>query len=609
MKEDVVLQRVLFEGNPFYDETLKMYYRSKRMARKTTEGSYFFPEHTIFDFSTYFNSFALGKWKKYCVVDQVILEIRARGTFGLDLVGYTIVGDQIKKEWFEVQRYDLKEVQNLRIPYPGHAISTVVAFRIETISDVEIFEANYVSHVKPVNVLQPRIALITTTYRKETYIKKNAELLNKELFQEPLYKSCFVWKIIDNGCTLNPSEINNEHIEVIANNNVGGSGGFACGMLMAGEDKLKPTHVLLMDDDVEIIPESFRRLYTLLSFMRPEYKGYFISGAMLEIGQRNIQHEDVGFFDVSGAHGPVKRRFDLNRLKSVVKNEELLQTDKVHQYSGWWFCCIPASVADKDNLPLPLFVRGDDVEYSIRNHAKFITMNGICIWHEGFGGKFSGAMELYQVHRNDLILQAMHDETSDVQVIRRITWLFWEEIYKFNYKGAELILDAVDDYLKGPDFIEALDGAQCMLEKRAKDNHLERIPEETWGNIDFASLYDYKNLKRIKKMLYDYSLNGQRLPGLFCRRQTVYIPYGWGYYPEKQFMAKRIIAIDSVNHLYTIYERSPRRMRQLKKRFGEVMSRYERENERVSLAYKHCEKKWESQAFWNRYLSRRESEF
>ena len=36
--------------------------------------------------------------------------------------------------------------------------------------------------------------------------------------------------------------------------------------------------------------------------------------------------------------------------------------------------------------------RGDDVEFSIANNAKFITMNGICIWHMGFAAKFNMAM-------------------------------------------------------------------------------------------------------------------------------------------------------------------------------------------------------------------------
>ena len=37
---------------------------------------------------------------------------------------------------------------------------------------------------------------------------------------------------------------------------------------------------------------------------------------------------------------------------------------------------------------------------------KFITMNGICVWHMGFTLKFNYFMEYYQVFRNFLIEEA-----------------------------------------------------------------------------------------------------------------------------------------------------------------------------------------------------------
>lgn len=602
MKESIVLQRILLDGNPIYDESLKMYYRTKGMLPKAADGGYFLKENKVFNFSTYFNSFSLEKWKTYTYIENVALEIRAKGRFGISLLGYSIDScGKVKKEWLRTQYYDLKEEQTLYLPYPENISSKVVSFRVEAYQDTEIYEANYRAPVDMEQKGQPRIVLVTTTFRKENYILKNIRTLNRELFQNPEYRQYFSWKIIDNGQTLNAREINNEYIEVIPNKNVGGSGGFARGMIAACEQEEKATHVLLMDDDVEIIPESFKRLCTLLMFMRPEYRGHFISGAMLEISRHNIQHEDVGYFNPLGGHGPVKPRYDLNCLKNIVKNEEFLPEDP-HQYSGWWFCCIPMTVVRKDNLPFPLFVRGDDVEYSIRNHARFITMNGICIWHEGFGSKFSGALELYQVHRNDLILQAMHSEVGDVKVMQRITWLFWEELYKFNYKGADLLLDAVEDYLKGPEFISNLNGELCMKEKKAKDNRLMEIPEEIRNKISYEDLYEYKDLGKMKKKIYDYTLNGQRFEKFFSRRRTGVIPYGWGYYPEKQFLTDTNYAIDPVNGLCVVYEKSVPQLKRLKARFQKVMAEYDRKNEAVSQAYKKYEKEGKSIGFWKDYL-------
>ena len=109
---------------------------------------------------------------------------------------------------------------------------------------------------------------------------------------------------------------------------------------------------------------------------------------------------------------PKNRKLDINYK---------IYEDKENMYAGWWYCCIPVSKMDINKLPLPLFIRGDDVEYSIANHAKFITLNGICIWHMGFTTKYNPAMELYQVHRNSLIIQATSDVTPEVDFIERIT--------------------------------------------------------------------------------------------------------------------------------------------------------------------------------------------
>lgn len=73
-----------------------------------------------------------------------------------------------------------------------------------------------------------------------------------------------------------------------------------------------------------------------------------------------------------------------------------------------------------ESIGIAAFYSGDDVEFSIANHAKFITMNGICIWHMGFVTKFNMPMEFYQVHRNSLIIQAASGVTPEVDYMERI---------------------------------------------------------------------------------------------------------------------------------------------------------------------------------------------
>ena len=601
-KEKVTLQEIIIKDGVQDECTDQMYYRGEGKIPQMRDGGYFLKKNCFYDFFTYFNALSLKKWRTYTVAEDICLELDLSGVCQIDLMGH-YVNDRniIQKEWLGEYYFDLQKRQTITLAIPKDAQSSVIGFQITAKKETCLYGGKYVAGIEMGCRNHVNIAMVTTTFCKEAYVQKNIRLLEKGLFQGEDFAEHFSWKIIDNGRTLPQGPLADGKIEIIPNKNVGGSGGFARGMLetIAGQKDI--THILLMDDDVEFLADSFKRLYRMLVLIRAEYRDHFICGAMLEMRQKNIQHEDVGLFRQNGEHGPAKPRYDLNLWDSVVRNEEPIPADS-HQYGGWWYCCIPSKVVQRDNLPLPFFVRGDDVEYAIRNHAQFITLNGICIWHEGFGAKFSCALELYQVHRNDLILKALRENLQDVDVIQRITYLFWEELYKFNYRGAALLLDAVEDYLKGPEFLKTLNGEQCMKEKRAQDNKLHPVTEELRSKVDYDHLYQYKPLGKFRKFVYDYSCNGQRMPRFVAKNKPGIIPYGWGYYQEKQYLTKRNYAIDAVNDLYVLYERSDRQFRELKTRFKTVMERYRKENETVVQAYKDAERELQGETFWKTYL-------
>lgn len=60
-----------------------------------------------------------------------------------------------------------------------------------------------------------------------------------------------------------------------------------------------------------------------------------------------------------------KRGLDMRLAASCLENEQ----EKI-QYTAWWYTCIAMTVVRSDNLPMPLFFRGDDVEYGLLNAKK-----------------------------------------------------------------------------------------------------------------------------------------------------------------------------------------------------------------------------------------------
>lgn len=597
------LQKILTNGFIEIDGTKHMYYRSSVTIYSGLNGEGILYKDNWFEFFTYFNSLSVEKWRKYTYAGNFYLVLEAKGKFTIELFGhYGEKESHIRKEWLGSYDYDLSEKTQIILPYPIGMQSKVVAFQIHTNKKSYIYDAYYAADINNDKFSTPYIALVTTTFKRETDVNRNIELLKEQIFSDIEYAHAFCYNIVDNGRTLTEQTSYEQSIRIFHNKNVGGAGGFARGMIESLRQPIKPTHILLMDDDVNVSPESFKRIYKLLSILRPEYDDYFISGAMLNMDAANIQHENTGVLVEEGYCKPLNSGLDMNLWDSVFYNE-VINDEVKYRYAAWWFCCIPTSVASLSNLPLPLFVRGDDMEYSLRNKAKFITMNGISIWHQGFAGKFNPVMDYYQSKRNELIVFTSNPELAKIDSFSCIEELFWQELYKFDYIGAELLIDAVKDFLKGPEWFSSVDLFDQIQEKRKNDIKHKPITNEIRSLINYENLYVHEKTKTIEKLLYDYSYNGQsRIPRIFLKKKIGIIPYGWGYYPEKQILTEVNYAIDPVHDTYVEYKKDYKKFRYLKGRFEDVRKKYINQKEDITKKYQESVARFSSVDFWDRYL-------
>ena len=98
-------------------------------------------------------------------------------------------------------------------------------------------------------------------------------------------------------------------------------------------------------------------------------------------------------------------------------------------------------------------------------------------------------MEFYQVHRNSLIIQATSGVTPEVDYLKRIKDIFDREIRRYIYVGCDLLLDAVDDFLKGPEFLMKPEGETIMKQQTSRVKPLVDIRQ------NFADFYvDYDKI-------------------------------------------------------------------------------------------------------------------
>ena len=596
------LQNLLFPTGSKFETQWNLFYRGERMRYDAEQGILCLPKYRVADFMSYLNAFSLHKWKKYTNLQAVRLHLRLQGECLVRLVGYTLDVHSPAKTVLAEQNYVLNESGEIVMDYPA-SDSALLAFEVETDSDCKLFGGWYEGCFAETDHREVNLSIATTTFKKEEFIQSNLRLLQNELLNSDDEIRDHLWiHVIDNGRTLVPEQWNSDKITIHPNKNVGGAGGFTRGMIESMEQPEDITHVLLMDDDVIILPESIRRMYYLLSMLKPEFDEYFVSGAMLCYEEMNIQHEDVGFVHADGSYGPQKNELDHTLLRDILEcDQEYL--DRQHMYAGWWFCCIPMKMIKQNGLPLPLFIRGDDVEFSLRNHAKFITMNGICIWHMGFTYKFNASMELYQVHRNSLILQAVSGVCQKVDFMNRMTKLFRARMLSLDYNGAELILDAIEDFLKGPEFIMQDLGEQIMKEKSKKNEKMVDLREFSDLDIDLDEVYQDPPRTFLRKWLYRITYNGHR----FCSESRLkegpgIVAFDWFYSPEHNFWYKKLLAVNPHLQMGSMRVFSKEKYRELNKRSKRLLAEYKNTRAAVEEKYRENKKQMTSVEFWKKYL-------
>lgn len=558
---------------------------------------YILPRFAYVDFLSYWGAFSLQKWRAFTNTSKYSLTLRIRGHFRLGF----LLGTRTRfSEYTELsaKEYVCRDITDLSIPLPEAEENVIlVSFFLEALdfggADTEIYSACYegeADRIRPVS-----LAIVTTTFHKEAFVLDNIDVI------KTLGDINLRFHIVDNGGTLGAEELSGGRVTVYPNKNTGGAGGFARGMIEVLRTE-EATHLLLTDDDVILLPESLRRTYTLLSLLKDEYQGHFISGAMLPLENMNLQHEDVGRVCGGGHIEPLKPRLDLSRWEDVVLNEAMPTERRGSRiYGAWWFCCMPMNVVSPQNLPLPLFIRFDDAEFSLRNNARFITMNGICVLHPAFERRYNPALDLYMSLRNCLIIQAASGVCRDVSFTRFAKRQFALEIKRLNYNAAGLILDAVEDFLCGPEWLIKQDGAALIKQKSAGFADFAAI-ETFETDVDISGVYDDIPTRLWRRWADRLTYNGHLLPQRLLKTKPVIIPHDGAHTPGKIFRARNVLAVDVYNKTAQMRTMDKKRFRKLLRRKNKIFARYNRTRVKTERAYASAQKRLTSEEFWREYL-------
>ncbi len=565
------------------------------------------------DFMTYLNSCSAAKWSKYCGVTKVNLHLTLSGGACEVVLKALPAGAAAEPE----NTVELGRVQIMGTEEPTEATFEVelgspacdlVAFEVLPEETTLLHAGWYGTEVDEERVNDVRLAISTTTFKKEHYILANIELMREAMRAEqgPLHDRFHMF-VVDNGSTLDAPALSDDLVTVIPNANVGGAGGFARGMLAAMDAEADYTHVILMDDDVHVFPEAVLRTYNLLALATERYQGAFVNGAMLSVEQPDRLFEDVSHVLRSGVYRKLKPDHFVSELSHVAACERE-NVEVEHAYGAWWFSCIPvANIAEK-GLPLPVFVRCDDVEYGLRSNPTYMTMNGICVWHESFEGRPRASVDCYQYVRNFLVMAACDGYVNTELFMSRV----WRNVMlrrrDLEYGAAELLLQGVEDYLRGPEWLMEVNGSDLMR-KNAQLNDkfvpLDEVDPELLAaaHVDEIHPTRHRRLTLAGKLAKTLPYDKHLLPDALLKSEPGHFQLTGDCVYSKDTTARScVLVLDVTGEKVAVRRMDRERNRRIKQRERELRRRWQLEHERVAAAYKQAFPTLTSQDFWRRYL-------
>ena len=225
-----------------------------------------------------------------------------------------------------------------------------------------------------------------------------------------------------------------------------------------------------MDDDIAIEPDSVLRA---VQAARYAAKPIIVGGQMLNLQERSqlrTTGERVNRADFmwgAAPHAVYDHDFAKYPLRAIGTRETHLDPKKydsraLHrrvdvEYNGWWMCLFPRIVAETNGQPLPLFIKWDDTEYSLRaarNGFPTVTWPGAAIWHMAWADKDDAIdWQAYFHLRNRLIVAAMYHEGPAKGITKSIFKSTLKHTMCMEYSTMAIQIEAMRDFLAGPDHL------------------------------------------------------------------------------------------------------------------------------------------------------------
>ena len=487
-----LLQRVIVarQADPldvralYVDEDPSNRQRSHPLSRTAVR----IPAQSEVSFAAYFNAFPASYWRRWSILDEVVLRLTLQGSCRVDVYRSKADGTPVHVTGEMVSGAD------------GGADGAVLEFRLELApftdggwywfdvttedSAVLLRDSGWYAPVPAPGEASVAIG-ITTFNRPDDCVATLAAIGSDELVlaavDSVLVADQGEHKVRDAAGFAEAATALGDRLRINDQPNLGGSGGFARAMyetlINTGARQL-----LLMDDDIVVEPDAILRA---VAFERFAERPMLVGGQMLSLQARSVLQsmgEVVDRYVMRWRMAPhCEHDHDFAR-------EPLRRAEKLHRridvdYNAWWMCLIPREVVERIGLALPLFIKWDDAEYGLRAAAAgypTATVPGIAVWHMPFSDKDDVTdWQAYFHLRNRLVAATMHgSDPTGRGMVKETMRITLKHLLSLQYSTVALQQQAIEDFCMGPHalFDQLPTALRTVRERRAQFDDARMLP-------------------------------------------------------------------------------------------------------------------------------------
>ncbi|WP_319568281.1 glycosyltransferase family 2 protein [Cohaesibacter marisflavi] len=584
---EFVAQKLL-APDPSVNSEVDLFYHCEGQAGYDTNlGTYYCFKESSLIFDGYYNVFPLHC---YDVSSDHKLKIRIK-IKGEGILRMYMAKKEASWEQLIHTLFDYDELETVEFDLPLLDGIGLLFMQVYAKTEVTVVSADYIIEGPVLN--DATITGVITTFKRDDAVQSTSDRLDAYFQENEDIADLFQLLVIDNGG--DTDEISFSRGRVIKNKNYGGAGGFSRGLLEAMEGNLS-SHVLFMDDDATIFPESLRRTLAALRYSNDPKRA--ISGAMIAETHKWMMWENSALFNKRCI--PLHNRVDLRLFSNVIKCAFENQQTHKNRYGGWWYFCFP--ISEVTNWTFPFFVRGDDIYFSLANDFNIITMPGVVSIQEDFEVKQTPLINYldarYHLIQHLTFPMLRHSFWSDFMMI----WRYFDRYNSsYHYESAEAINIAIEDVLKGPEFwTDDMD----MSDKRSQIKELTKN-EAITPNIDIGHIQLINpGIGRFRKayILRKLTLCGHILPPFFFFARGRRMPLSARAAPWETFLRPVVATMDrSDKNGYVCKIDRPRYFKNLW-RFFKNMRAFTKARNGLIADYERMKDKELHKSFWKKVL-------